>query len=484
MAVGLQGAVNGTLPPLDLASRVHVPQDEVPSPGPIATSEASADEEQSPFEVEQGSPAAFTVPAVTPFAQNLSSNGSSLGGNLLPAPNNSSSAVGATANSTSPATEPGQAAGASPNIPDADGSSPFQISPEASSSPSPAAGLQAASPGPGLSAEALLAQKSPSPGAPVAPLLIPVLSAASMAPAEAVLAPAAANAPGSVVQTTLARASAPTALGRKAQALSPLPVPSSSANPRAPLTQNPDQPTTITSSTSPSSSTSSSASPASPQVTLGQTLATQALPFASPAILRSPDPPPATLPSPPLTSPYTYASHDAAPAPGPITLPASLLPYGLPLPVHFQSAPAPAPGPAAAPVTAPALAPGGAALAPAAATAAQAAPSSLPLSRMLLASGKVTAAAPLAEGDTAQLDTALAQTTSGAGYSAPRPAPEPNTAARLSGSAGKAGAPAARADASVSSAGDNGGKGGAGLGAKDIGIMAGAIAAGAVLLSE
>ena len=146
--------------------------------------------------------------------------------------------------------------------------------------------------------------------------------------------------------------------------------------------------------------------------------------------------------------------------------------------------PAPASGPTTAPGSfpgpAPALAPG-VALAPAAAAAAQAAPSSAMLPRMLLASPAGLPLLPVAQPSTAQLrHSAPAVTRDSALSTNFEVAPGPN-AAQLAGPAGVSGA---RADASTTPGTGGGGKDNGGLGAKTIGIVAGVVGAGAVVLSK
>lgn len=381
--------------------------------------------------------------------------------------------------------------GLSPNSPAA-ASGVILPSPQASSSLSPAATtpavLQATSPGQGLSAEALLAQSSPSAGAPVAPLLIAFTSEATVAPAEAepVSVKTGGNASSPAAEAATSPAPSQTALEcstTPSSACASMPARPSSPSAQLSLTGTP--PTTITPPTSHGNTTSSSALPLASQVMLLQTRAVQATHFASSPASLPPNPPSLTSPSPPLTSPHTYASsshYGAVPLPGPDMAPASLLPYGIPLPM-YAAFPAPASGPTTAPAPAPALAPG-AALAPAAATAAEAAPSSVMLPRVMLASPAGRPPLPVAQLPTAQLQ-ALAPATPSSGHTALAQtlAQGPN-AAQLSVLPAVAGKASARADASVTPAPGDGGTGGGGLGAKNIGITAGAIAAGAVVLSK
>lgn len=121
-------------------------------------------------------------------------------------------------------------------------------------------------------------------------------------------------------------------------------------------------------------------------------------------------------------------------------------------------------------------------MAPTLAAAAAAAPGLAMLPRVLLASPAGQPSLPDAQHPTAQLETSLPATaTSGDTLSPPATvAPGPNVAQLV----GPADVSRARAQASVSPAAGDGGKGGGGLGAKTIGIVAGAVAAAAVVLSK
>lgn len=460
----LQGVVKGTSPPLDLGARVHMPATPVPPPPPTASPEPPPDD-GSYFEIGQASPAAVMVPPADPPVP--------IGnGTLVPvnngeqaSPDNGVGQERGLRNASSPlgSEQPLENMGGGPaaNSPTAANGAISSASPAAAS---PTV-LQGASPQQGLSAEALLAQRSPTVGAPVAPSLIPLPSAATVAPAEAELASARAakNASSPGAETPSSPAPSETALECHVHAHSvacpSLPVSPSSPNAQAPLLGSP--PTTTTPSTS-------HPNPPSPPA-----LTPQPLLFASSSASLPFNPPPATSPSPPLTSPYTYisTSYGAAALSGPDAVPTSLLPYGIPLPMY--AAFPPAPGPALAP---------GAALAPAEASAAAAAPSSGMLSRVLLASSPGQKPLPAAQSSAPQLDASPPMNPNSRDAALPpTPAQGPNTA-QLSDMVG---AVSARVEASLSpEAGESRGTGNGGLDAKTIGIVAGVVAAGAVVLCK
>ena len=101
------------------------------------------------------------------------------------------------------------------------------------------------------------------------------------------------------------------------------------------------------------------------------------------------------------------------------------------------------------------------------------------LPRTLLASPAGQPSLPVAQPSTAHLNAAASATTGDTAWPT-EVAPGPN-AAQLTGRVDMSGA---RADASTAPAEGDGGKGGGGLGAKTIGIVAGAVGAGAVVLSK
>lgn len=473
----LQGVVKGTPPPLDLGALVHMPATPVPPPQPTASSE-SPPEDRSYFEIGQASPAAVMVPPAGPPVPIGNATLVPVNSGKQASPDIGVGQDSGLGNGSRPVGSE-QPSGPPPNSPTAaNGGVSFGLppSPPASSSASPAAPspafLQGASPRQGLSAAALLAQRSPTVGAPVAPSLIPLPSEATVAPAESDLASARAakNASSPGAATPNSPAPSETALEchlhAHPTACPSLPVSPSSPHAQTPVTGSP--PTTTTPSTP-------QLNPPSPPA-----LTPQPLLFASSSASLPSNPPPATSPSPPLTSPYTYisTSYGAAALSGPDAVPTSLLPYGIPLPMYAALPPAPASAPTPAPAPGPALAPG-TALAPAAASA----PSSVMLSRLLLASSPGQTPLPAAHSSSApQLKAVPPMNPNSRGTALPPTlAQGPNTAQLTD----NVGAVSARVEASVSpAAGESSGKGNGGLDAKTIGIVAGAVAAGAVVLSK
>ncbi|KAL0038988.1 hypothetical protein WJX77_004310 [Trebouxia sp. C0004] len=508
-----QGPVNGTAPPSNLGT-VNVPTNDLVTLSPGAAPEGSPTEEAASAGAEE-SPPTVTVPDISTGATASTASDSSQsvnGGNLALVSNPSNASVlipgtNGTASIPSPSAQLNGTNPSSPTVASPGGAtatmSPLMSSPappsvasRTSSSPaSPAAfsptpiplpsssssasstptlvpsssslpplrvsvsspsSLQISSPGQGLSAVALLAQMSPSPGAPVPPLLIPFAAQTGLpSSAEAAMAPVEATGPN-----------AGQALACQASACPPLPSSSSPFNNPSPLIITPSQPTTITPLpspvTMPEPTPQSFPSSASLQQTPAQTLGSANSPLASSPSVSDPIEPPVLSPTPSSNPSYGSAMTPvgSASVPGPEMLPASALPYGIPLPIYasFSPAPGPAPMPAPAPAPEPALA-------LAAAAGGEAAPSSPLVPRMLLPSQPDSLSSPFTSAATA-----LAPGGSAASSGLSR------------GGADVAAASVGRDDASVSPAGNSGTAGRGGLGTKDIGIMVGVIAAGAVLL--
>ncbi|DBB00918.1 TPA: hypothetical protein ACH3X1_000835 [Trebouxia sp. C0004] len=510
-----QGPVNGTAPPSNLGT-VNVPTNDLVTLSPGAAPEGSPTEEAASAGAEE-SPPTVTVPDISTGATASTASDSSQsvnGGNLALVSNPSNASVlipgtNGTASIPSPSAQLNGTNPSSPTVASPGGAtatmSPLMSSPappsvasRTSSSPaSPAAfsptpiplpsssssasstptlvpsssslpplrvsvsspsSLQISSPGQGLSAVALLAQMSPSPGAPVPPLLIPFAAQTGLpSSAEAAMAPVEATGPN-----------AGQALACQASACPPLPSSSSPFNNPSPLIITPSQPTTITPLpspvTMPEPTPQSFPSSASLQQTPAQTLGSANSPLASSPSVSDPIEPPVLSPTPSSNPSYGSAMTPvgSASVPGPEMLPASALPYGIPLPIYasFSPAPGPAPMPAPAPAPEPALA-------LAAAAGGEAAPSSPLVPRMLLPSQPDSLSSPFTSAATA-----LAPGGSAASSGLSR------------GGADVAAASVGRDDASVSPAGNSGTAGRGGLGTKDIGIMVGVIAAGAVLLGS